>query len=86
MHVFGRPNIRSAKEGTPSDFPFCPFPAGENLVSFRRVRFSYTRNMSIFDLIVLAILAALVLRGIWKGMISQIVSVASYIVCWNVAT
>jgi len=42
--------------------------------------------MSVFDLIVLVILAALVLRGIWKGMISQIVSVASYFVCWIVAT
>ena len=42
--------------------------------------------MSVFDLIVLAILAALTLRGVWKGMISQIVSVASYFVCWLVAT
>jgi membrane protein required for colicin V production len=43
-------------------------------------------NVSIFDLIILAILAALTLRGIWKGMVSQIVSVASYFVCWIVAT
>ena len=42
--------------------------------------------MSVFDLIVLAILAALTLRGIWKGMVSQIVSVASFFVCWIVAT
>ena len=42
--------------------------------------------MNVFDLIVLAILATLTLRGIWKGMISQIVSVASYFVCWIVAT
>ena len=41
--------------------------------------------MNIFDLIILAILAALTLRGIWKGMISQIVSVASLFVCWIVA-
>ncbi|MCL2709248.1 MAG: CvpA family protein [Planctomycetaceae bacterium] len=42
--------------------------------------------MSVFDLIIIAILAALTLRGIWKGMVSQIVSVASYVVCWIVAT
>ena len=42
--------------------------------------------MSVFDLIVLAILAALTLRGIWKGMVSQIVSVASLFVCWIVAS
>ena len=42
--------------------------------------------MSVFDLVILAILAALTLRGIWKGMISQIVSVASFFVCWIVAT
>ena len=42
--------------------------------------------MNVFDLIVLAILAALTLRGIWKGMISQIVSVISLFVCWIVAT
>ena len=42
--------------------------------------------MNVFDLIVLAILAVLTLRGIWKGMISQIVSVASFFVCWIVAT
>ena len=42
--------------------------------------------MSVFDLIILAILAALTLRGIWKGMVSQIVSVASFFVCWIVAT
>ena len=43
-------------------------------------------NVNAFDLIVLAILAALTLQGIWKGMISQIVSVASYFVCWIIAT
>jgi len=48
--------------------------------------FSYTLNVSVFDLIILAILAALTLRGIWKGMISQIVSVASFFICWIVAT
>ena len=42
--------------------------------------------MSIFDLIILAILAALTLRGIWKGMISQIVSVISFFICWIVAS
>ena len=42
--------------------------------------------MSVFDLIILAILAVLTLRGIWKGMISQIVSVAAFLVCWLVAT
>jgi membrane protein required for colicin V production len=42
--------------------------------------------MNVFDLIVLAILIALTLRGIWKGMVSQIVSVASFFVCWIVAT
>ena len=48
--------------------------------------FSYTLKVNVFDLIILAILAALTLRGIWKGMVSQIVSVASYFVCWIVAT
>ena len=42
--------------------------------------------MNVFDIIVLAILVALTLRGIWKGMVSQIVSVASYFICWIVAT
>ena len=42
--------------------------------------------MNVFDLVILAILAALTLRGIWKGMVSQIVSVASYFVCWIAAT
>ena len=42
--------------------------------------------MNVFDLIILAILAALTLRGIWKGMISQIVSVGSLFVCWIVAS
>ena len=48
--------------------------------------FPYTSQVSVFDLIILAILAALTLRGIWKGMVSQIISVASYFVCWIVAT
>ena len=51
-----------------------------------RVPFPYTLEVNVFDLIVLAILVALTLRGIWKGMVSQIVSVASYFVCWIVAT
>jgi len=42
--------------------------------------------MNAFDLIILAILVALTLRGVWKGMISQIVSVASFFVCWIVAS
>ena|GEM_PF-2236787 len=42
--------------------------------------------MNVFDLVILAILALLTLRGIWKGMVSQIVSVASIFVCWIVAT
>ena len=42
--------------------------------------------MNVFDLIVLAVLVALTLRGIWKGMVSQIVSVASFFVCWVVAS
>ena len=46
----------------------------------------YIFNVGVFDLVILAILAALTLRGIWKGMISQIVSVASYFVCWIVAS
>ena len=48
--------------------------------------FSYTLEVNVFDLIILAILAALTLRGIWKGMISQLVSVAAIFVCWIVAT
>jgi len=46
----------------------------------------YHSGVNVFDLIILAILAALTLRGIWKGMVSQIVSVASVFVCWIVAT
>ena len=46
----------------------------------------YPSVVNVFDLITLTILAALTLRGIWKGMVSQIVSVASYFVCWIVAT
>jgi membrane protein required for colicin V production len=46
----------------------------------------YPYTVSVFDVIVLAILAALTLRGVWKGMISQIVSVAALFVCWIVAT
>jgi membrane protein required for colicin V production len=42
--------------------------------------------ISVFDLIILAILAALTLRGVWKGMVSQIISIASFFVCWVVAT
>lgn len=42
--------------------------------------------MSVFDLIILAILIALTLRGIMKGMVSQIVSVGSLFVCWIVAS
>ncbi|GHT41221.1 hypothetical protein FACS189443_2700 [Planctomycetales bacterium] len=42
--------------------------------------------MSVFDIIVFTILIALTLRGIWLGMISQIVSVGSYFVCWIVAS
>jgi membrane protein required for colicin V production len=42
--------------------------------------------VSVFDLIILTILAALTLRGIWKGMVSQIVSVTSFFICWIVAT
>jgi membrane protein required for colicin V production len=55
-----------------------PFPQDKKIVILPLV--------NVFDLIVLAILAALTLRGIWKGMISQIVSVVSYFVCWIVAT
>jgi len=56
------------------------------MLSSRSVRFSYTLKVSVFDLIILAILVALTLRGIWKGMVSQIVSVAAFLVCWFVAT
>ncbi|GHT23017.1 hypothetical protein FACS189419_06380 [Planctomycetales bacterium] len=42
--------------------------------------------MSVFDIIVIAILIALTLRGIGTGMIAQIVSVGSYFVCWLVAS
>lgn len=42
--------------------------------------------MNVFDLIILAVFAILTLRGIWKGMVSQIVSVASFFVCWIVAS
>ncbi|MDR3234157.1 MAG: CvpA family protein [Planctomycetaceae bacterium] len=42
--------------------------------------------MSVFDIIVFTVFIALTLRGVWKGMISQIVSVGSYFVCWLVAS
>lgn len=42
--------------------------------------------MNVFDLIVLVVLALFTLRGVMKGMVSQIVSVGSYIVCWIVAS
>ena len=42
--------------------------------------------MNLFDLIVLAVLVLLTLRGGMKGMVSQIVSVGSYFVCWIVAS
>ncbi|GHT14069.1 hypothetical protein FACS1894170_10710 [Planctomycetales bacterium] len=42
--------------------------------------------MSVFDIIVFTILVALTLRGIWKGMISQIVSVGAYFVGWIIAS
>ena len=54
------------------------FPERQKIVTLLKV--------SAFDLIILAILAALTLRGIWKGMVSQIVSVASFFVCWIVAS
>lgn len=44
------------------------------------------RSMNAFDLIILTILAALTIRGVMKGMVSQIVSVGSYLVCWIVAS
>ncbi len=42
--------------------------------------------MSAFDLVIIVILIALTLRGVWKGMVSQIVSVGSLVVCWIVAS
>jgi len=42
--------------------------------------------MNLFDLIVLAVLVLMTLRGGVKGMVSQIVSVGSYFVCWIVAS
>ena len=39
-----------------------------------------------FDLIILAVLILMTLRGGSKGMVSQIVSVGSYFVCWIVAS
>lgn len=42
--------------------------------------------MNVFDLIILVVLALFTLRGVMKGMVSQIVSVGSYIVCWLVAS
>jgi len=42
--------------------------------------------MNIFDLIILAVLVLMTLRGGMKGMVSQIVSVGSYFVCWIVAS
>jgi len=63
-----------------------PFPKTRKNGILPARPFLYTFNVSVFDLIILAILAALTLRGIWKGMVSQIVSVVSYFVCWIVAT
>ncbi len=42
--------------------------------------------MSVFDLIIFVVMIALTLWGLWKGAVSQIVSVGSLIVCWIVAS
>ncbi len=42
--------------------------------------------MSVFDLIVLAILAFLTIRGVLKGMVSQIVAILSLVLSWIIAT
>ncbi|MDR2344916.1 MAG: CvpA family protein [Planctomycetaceae bacterium] len=42
--------------------------------------------MSIFDIIVLLILLFFAFRGLISGMITQIVSVGSYIVCWVISS
>lgn len=59
---------------------------GAENAGIQDVRPNGLTDMSVFDLIVLVILAALTLRGVFKGMISQIVSVGSYLVCWIVAS
>ncbi len=63
-----------------------------NAVSIPNSQFSILNSplsplpMNIFDLIILAVLVLLMLRGFMKGMVSQIVSVGSYFVCWIVAS
>ncbi|MCL2742274.1 MAG: CvpA family protein [Planctomycetaceae bacterium] len=42
--------------------------------------------MNVFDLVILFLLIIFVLRGAMKGMVSQIVSVGSYFVCWIIAS
>lgn len=42
--------------------------------------------MNIFDLVVLVVIVLFTLRGVMKGMVSQIVSVGSYLICWLVAS
>ncbi|MDR2643485.1 MAG: CvpA family protein [Planctomycetaceae bacterium] len=42
--------------------------------------------MSVFDIVVLLILFLFAIRGLSSGMISQVISVGSYVVCWVVST
>lgn len=42
--------------------------------------------MNIFDFIVLLVFIVFVLRGVWKGLVGQIVSLVSLYVCWFVAS
>lgn len=42
--------------------------------------------MSVFDVIVFTVFIALIVRGVWTGMIAQIVSAGSYFVCWLAAS
>lgn len=56
----------------------------QNALDF--LSFIFLETMNAFDLIILAILIGLTLRGIMKGMVKQIVSVGSYLVCWLVAS
>ncbi|MDR1924190.1 MAG: CvpA family protein [Planctomycetaceae bacterium] len=42
--------------------------------------------MTIFDVVVFLILLFFVVRGLYSGMVAQIVSVGSYVVCWVVSS
>jgi len=87
-----RPITKTCNSKIPQQYPnflktsILPFPKRGKFAILLVCPFFDTLTVSVFDLIILVILAALTLRGIWKGMVSQIVSAVSLVICWIVAT